>query len=164
MKQGLQKRIAGHRILTGVVILLIILMIIAAAVILTLQVRPDLPGMSGTPLPYSTTFLVSLPEGKEVRIGNLDILALQTGEEMALKIGEKREEMEQGEVRQIADRNATITVLGQKLFETGYRLNVTWTGMAERRALFRVTLQTGKQVPDWLIQRIIPGDIRALPA
>ena len=99
-----------------------------------------------------------------MKIGDLDILALQTGERIALKIGSKREEMIPGEPREIADRNATIAILGQPVFQTGYRLSVTWTGMSGTRALFNVTLHTSRQVPDWLISRVIPQEIQTSPA
>lgn len=156
--------IKGHRSLIIVVIIIIGLMIATLATILTATIIPDQPGMKGTSLPYSTTFHASLPEGEEVTVGNLDILALKTGDRIALKIGDRREEMVTGEEREIADRNATILVFGQPVFETGYRLMVTWTGMQQDRAMFTVTLKTGRQVPDWLISRVLPSQIQASPA
>ena len=156
--------IRRHKSLFAALIILIVLIIFAIAAVLTVTIIPDQAGTRGAVCPYSTTFQVSLPEGEVVKIGNIDILALSTGDRIALKIGNNREEMKSGEEREIADRNATIILLGQPVFQTGYRLSAVWTGMEGSRAQFTVTLQTSKQVPDWLISRIIPKEIRASPA
>jgi hypothetical protein len=164
MKRSKKEIILNHRYLIIAAIVLAAIIIAGVAAILTLTILPDQPGMKGVSLPYSTTFHVSLPEGEKVSIGNLDILTLRTGDRIALKIGESREEMVMGEEREISDRNATIMIFGQPFFETGYRLMATWTGMKNDRALFIITLKTSRQVPDWLISRVIPADIQASPA
>ena len=135
------------------------ILLAGTAVIMTMTILPDQPGSPGIPLPYSTTFQVSLPEGEKVSIGNL-----QTGEGIILKIGDRREEMVRGEEREISDRNATILLFGQPVYTTGYRLVVTWKGMDQDRALFSITMKTSRQVPDWLISRVLPGEIQASPA
>jgi len=164
VKRTSGETISKHRYLIAAGILILVIIGLIGAVILTLTIIPDQPGTPGAVYPYSTSFQASLPEGQQVTIGDLDILALQTGSRMALKIGDKREEMIQGEEREIADRNATITILGQPVFQTGYRLSVTWTGMDGTHARFKITLETSRQVPDWLISTIIPKEIQASPA
>jgi hypothetical protein len=164
VKKTTREIVSGHRYLIGAGIIIIGIIGIAYAAILTLTIIPDQPGTPGAVYPYSTTFLVSFPEGEGVKIGSLDILALQTGSRMALRIGDKREEMMIGEEREITNRNATIAILGRPVFQTGYRLKVTWTGMGGKRALFHITMETSRQVPDWMISRIIPEEIQASPA
>ena len=164
MKRTRRETILKHKSLITVGIILIVLIGFAIAVVLTVTIIPDQPGTPGAVYPYSTTFQVSLPEGEVVKIGDIDILALHTGDRIVLKIGNKREEMIPGEKREITDRNATIVILGRPIFQTGYRFSAVWTGMEGTRALFTVTLQTSRQVPDWLISGIIPKEIQASPA
>lgn len=149
-------------LIAGAIILLIIVGISVAAV-LTLTVHPDQPATPELSYPYSTTFKASLPDGEPVQVGTLDILALTTGDRAAFKIGERREEMVKGETREIGARTATVQSLGIRIFETGYRLSVTWTGKEGEDALFRIVLQTSRQVPDWLLSRILPSSITIEP-
>lgn len=164
VKRGIKDFCKRHRLLTIAGIVVIGILVAVAAAIMTMTILPDQPGIPGTPLPYSTTFQVSLPEGEKVSIGSLEIVALQTEEGIVLKIGDRREEMAPGEEREISDRNATILFFGQPVYTTGYRLMVTWRGMDREHALFSITMKTSRQVPDWLISRILPGGIQASPA
>ena len=153
-----------HRLLAGIGIIILIGACVLIAVIMTLTISTDQPGRSETGYPYTTTFLVSLPEGETVQVGDQEILVLSTGDSIALRIGDHREEMHQGEEREIADRTVTVQTLGQTVFETGYRFSATWVGMEGKTATFRVTLRSSRQIPDWLISRVIPQEIRATPA
>jgi len=164
VKKGIRNFCTRHRLLTIATIVSIGILLAGTAVIMTMTILPDQPGSPGIPLPYSTTFQVSLPEGEKVSIGNLEMTALQTGEGIILKIGDRREEMVRGEEREISDRNATILLFGQPVYTTGYRLVVTWKGMDQDRAIFSITMKTSRQVPDWLISRVLPGEIQASPA
>lgn len=152
------------RSLMGVGLIILVVMGVLTALILTLTIAADQPGVSGATYPYSTTFRVSLPEGETVRVGDLDILALKAGDTIALRIGDRREEMDPGETRDVADRTVAVKALGQTVFQTGYRLKVTWTGMEGRDLIFRVTLLSSRQIPDWLISRVMPAEIQAVPA
>ncbi|MFH0968809.1 MAG: hypothetical protein V1862_14115 [Methanobacteriota archaeon] len=164
MKDIRDGRMHHHRLLISLGIIILVVIGILTAVILTLTLIPDQPGISGAVYPYTTTFRVSLPEGEIVQVGTLEILALRTGDTMALRIGDRREEMDLGEKREVADRTVTVKTLGQTAFQTGYRLWVTWTGMEGKSAIFKVTLMSSRQIPDWLISRVIPADIQVTPA
>jgi hypothetical protein len=152
-----------HRLLIAILIIIILVIGLAFAAILTLTISPDNPGNPGAAYPYKTSFQVSLPEGQTVKIGDLPLTALSYGRQITLKIGDRREEMKSGEVREIADRTAVIKMFGKPVFETGYRLSATWTGIINNQAQFKVSLQTSRQVPDWLVRRMLPTDIQASP-
>ncbi|PKL59103.1 MAG: hypothetical protein CVV33_09560 [Methanomicrobiales archaeon HGW-Methanomicrobiales-4] len=164
MKEIRKERIHHKRLLVSIGIFILVVVGILTSVIMTLTIIPDQPGISGTLYPYTTTFRVSLPEGETVKVGNLDILALRTGDTIALRIGDRREEMDLREMREVADRTVTVKTLGKTAFQTGYRLSVTWTGMEGRSAIFRVMLMSNRQIPDWLVSRVMPAEIQATPS
>lgn len=162
-RRDLEARGNNRRVLTAVAILIVVIGGITAAALLTLNITPDQPASEDVTYPYTTNFLASLPDGESVRVGSLDILALQTVDRMALRIGDHREEMQLGETRQIGGRVFSIRVLGITVFETGYQLRATWTGVEGNRAIFRIVLRTSRQVPDWLMGRVLPAAIEATP-
>lgn len=129
---------------------------LAAAIVLTLTIAPDAPAVSGG-YPYSSTYEILIPEGQILKAGDLEFLVLKTGEGIALKIGDRREEMIQGEIRDTKDRMLTIGALGRTILETRYRLRASWDGMRDGNAVFRVTLQSEEQIPDWIVRPIMPG-------
>ncbi len=144
-------------------IIIILIGGLGTGILATLTILPDEPATPGAGYPYSITFQVSIPEGERLMIGDLDVIALKTGDEMALKIGDHREVMKQGETREVADRTVMIQTLGTRVFQTGYRLSATWMSMQGSDAIFRVTLQTSRQVPECIISRVLPQQIRIVP-
>lgn len=157
-------RKSNHRTLIRVLVLIIVVAGIAGAAVLTMQIIPDQQATQDTPFPYTTTYQASLPDSERVHVGSLDILAMQTGDRIALKIGNHREEMEMNETRQISPRIFSLRIFGTPVFDTGYQVNVTWTGVQKDRDTFKIVLRTNRQVPEWLMNRIIPGTIEAKPA
>ncbi|WP_319579269.1 hypothetical protein [uncultured Methanospirillum sp.] len=162
--RDLEMKDSNRRTLIAVLILIIVVVGAVGAALLTLQITPDQVGAGDSVYPYTTTYQASLPDGERVRVGSLDILAMQTGDKIALRIGDHREEMKLGETRQIGKRVFSIRVFGVPAFETGYQLDATWTGVQKDKEIFRIVLKTSRQVPEWLMSRIIPGSIEAVPA
>jgi hypothetical protein len=162
--RDLEMRKSNHRTLIRVLVLIIVIAGIVGAAVLTMQITPDQLATQDMPYPYTTTYQASLPDSERVHVGSLDILAMQTGDRIALKIGDHREEMEMNETRQIGPRVFSIRVFGSPVFDTGYQVNVTWTGVQKDRDTFKIVLRTSRQVPEWLMNRIIPGTIEAKPA
>jgi hypothetical protein len=154
----------NHRRLIIALILILVIGGVVAAALLTLEITSDQPATGAAIYPYTATYQVSLPDGERIRIGSLDILAIQTGDRITLKIGSHREEMQQGEIREIGSHVFSIRVFGVPVFETGYQVSATWTGIQEDQDLFRIVLQTNRQVPEWLMNLVIHGPIKATPA
>ncbi len=162
--RDLEMRDSNRRMLMVILLIIIAIGIIAAAALVTLQITPDQPSGDNTAYPYTTTYRASLPDSEPIQVGSLYMLAMQTGDRMALKIGGHREELQLGETRQIGSRTFTIKVFGVPVYETGYQLTATWTGVEGDRALFKIVLRTSRQVPEWMMNRILPGSIEAVPA
>jgi hypothetical protein len=140
----------------AIFILIMLIGTLAAAIVLTLTIAPDAPAVSGG-YPHSSTYEILIPEGQILKAGDLEFIVLKTGEGIALKIGDRREEMILGELRDTKDRTLTIGALGRTILETRYRLRASWDGMRDGNAVFRVTLQSEEQIPDWILRPIIPG-------
>ena len=87
-----------------ILLIFIAIGIIAAAALVTLDITPDQPAGDNTAYPYTTTYRASLPDSEPIQVGSLYMLAMQTGDRMALKIGGHREELQLGETRQIGSR------------------------------------------------------------
>jgi len=154
----------NHRRLIVALILILVIGGVVAAALLTLEITSDQPVAGPVIYPYTATYQASLPDGERIRVGSLDILAMQTGDRIALRIGSHREEMHQGEIRDIGSHVFSIRVFGVPVFETGYQVSATWTGIQEDQDLFRVVLQTTRQVPEWLMNLIIHDPITVTPA
>ncbi len=161
--KDLEMKDSNRKALIAILILIIIVGVVGAA-LLTLQITPDEQGIHDSTYPYTTTYQASLPDGERVRVGNLDILAMQTGDRVALRIGNHREEMKLGETRNIGAKVFSIRIFGAPVFETGYEIDATWTGVQKDKEIFRIVLRTNRQVPEWLINRIIPKSMEAVPA
>lgn len=144
-------------------IILIIAIIVVSAAYLSITVNPDLPPLPDAVLPYRATYQVFIPEGKDLAIGNTDILILSTGPELTMKIGDRRESFVVGQTKTITERSALVTVLGFRVFEMTYRIDATYQGMSGNQADFFLILATSQPVPDILIQRLLPGQIQLRP-
>lgn len=148
-------------ILIGVVIAIVAILLIA---LLTLSVHPDLPPEQRAAYPYTTTYSVFLPEGKEILIAGTPIIALTAGDEMIMKIGDKNEKFVIGETKTISERKAEFRMLGVPILSTNYLITATFRGRVNTNAEFSLVIRTSEQVPSFLIERILPPEIQAKPA
>ncbi|MFA5296424.1 MAG: hypothetical protein WC382_13035 [Methanoregulaceae archaeon] len=143
------------------VIVLIIVFILAA--VLTLSVQPDLPPESGAVYPYTTTYQVLLPDGQPIAIAGTTIIVLTVDDELFLRIGDQNEKFVVGQTKTISERKAVFRSLGFSILSTNYRIDTTYLGRSGDRADFFLIIRTSRQVPSFLIDRILPGEIRARP-
>lgn len=147
----------GTKILLGVLVLVLILL---AAVILTLTVSTVNPEQGATQ-PYTTLYAVSFPEGEATSIGTTRIVVLSYQDEMVVDVDGDREKLVIGEERRLAERRARITVLGIPIIETNFQITLKYKGVRTNRAYFDLTLQTQKQVPEFILKRLLPASIDA---
>ncbi|MGV8129264.1 MAG: hypothetical protein ACP5NN_05160 [Methanolinea sp.] len=147
--------------LIGAVIAIVAILFIA---LLTISVHPDLPPEQRASYPYTTTYSVFLPEGKEILIAGIPIIALTAGDEMIMKIGDKNEKFVIGETKTISERKAEFRMLGLPVLSTNYLITATFRGRVNNNAEFSLIIRTSKQVPSFLIERILPQEIQAKPA
>ncbi len=113
--------------------------------------------------PYTATYAVSFPEGKTIAIGNTRILVLSYNNEMVADVDGEREKLVIGEDRVIAPRHARITTLAIPVLETDFQILLNYKGVRDDRAYFDLIVKTEKQIPDFLLRRLLPGEIDARP-
>jgi len=167
-KQGLQEERAREKQKSGsgtgiriVISLLVLAVIVAVAAFLTLSVSVTNVA-PGAVLPFTTNYGVSFPEGQTITIGNIPISVLSYQNEIISDIGGDRQKLVAGEERIISDRRAVITTLGAiTLMDTNFGINLTYKGERDNRAYFDMAVHTSKQVPDALLNQLLPPEIDA---
>ena len=159
-----QKRTSGSRIWIKIIIsLVVIALIVAVAAILTLTVTVT-NITTPTSLPFTTNYGVSFPEGQTVTIGNTHITVLTYQNELISDIDGDRQKLVVGEDRVISERRAVITTLRVvTLMDTNFRINLTYTGDRANRAYFDMAVHTSRQVPNILLNMLIPPEMDARP-
>jgi hypothetical protein len=141
----------------GVIVLVIILI---TAAILTLTVT-TVNSEQGATYPYTTLYAVSFPEGEAVNIGTTRMVVLSFENEMLADVDGNREKLVIGEERQLAERRARITTLGIPVLETNFQIGLKYKGVLDKRAFFDLTVKTQKQVPEFILSRLLPASIDA---
>jgi len=153
-----------HRyILLTVLLVILVIGIILVITVSTLSIDLQLAPLGGVSYPYTTTYSVEMEEGIPHDIGGIKIVFLSIDDEIFLRIGEEKVKMETGEKKTITERRAKITTLGFPVLDTNYMIVAQYLGMSGKNANFHISLKTSEQVPGYLIDRILPGDIRAVP-
>lgn len=148
-----------NKILLGIVGIIILVLVVA---FLTINVTTSTVSDSAS-FPYTTTYGVSFPEGETITIGTTKILVLSYENEIFADIDGEREKLVVGEDREITPRHARVTVLGMSVLETDFQILMKYKGVRENRAYFDLTVRTEKQVPDFLLRRLLPPEIDARP-
>lgn len=147
------------KMILGIIALIIIVLVIA---FLTISVSTT-SAPAGAAFPYTTTYGVSFPEGETITIGTTRVLVLSYNNEMISDIDGEREKLVIGEDRVIAPRHAKVTMLGIPVLETDFQIQLNYKGVRENRAYFDMAVKTEKQVPDFLLRRLLPKEIDARP-
>jgi len=163
-ERGGGKQRGSHGIgVTIAIALLVIALVVIVAAYLTLSVSITNVG-PGNVLPYTTMYGVTFPEGQAIAIGNSHISVLSYEGELITDIDGDRQKLVTGQTRTIAERRATINSLGSiKLTDTIFQINLTYKGNRDNQAYFDMAVHTSKQIPDMLLQKIIPREIDARP-
>lgn len=117
----------------------------------------------GAAFPYTTMYAVSFPEGQQMAIGNTHIVVLSFENEMVADVDGVREKLVVGEDRVFAPRHARITVLGLPMFDTDFQILMKYKGVRDNRAYFDLAVKTEKQVPEYLLKRLLPAEMDARP-
>ena len=152
---------------TGLPRLLLIVFALAVLVLLTayftMGVEQSSP-YAGATYPWTTTYEVLFPDGKQVYIGTTSIMALSYQNEVIIDVDGKREKMVIGEERLISERRAVIRALGIPIADTNYQMYVKFLEVQGKNIKFHLTIKTSQQVQQFLIERILPSEIQARPA
>lgn len=169
-KQGQQEERAREKNQRGmgtglkvVISLIVIALIVAVAAFLTLSVSVTNVA-PGAALPFTTNYGVSFPEGQPITIGNTHVSVLTYQNEIISDIDGDRQKLVVGEDRAISERRAVITTLGIiPLMDTNFLINLKYKGERDSRAYFDMAVHTSNQVPDMLLNQLLPPEIDARP-
>jgi hypothetical protein len=82
---------------------------------------------------------------------------------MVTDVDGNREKLVIGEERRFAERRVRVTTHGFPILETNFRIVMNYKGTWENRAYFDLTIQTEKQVPEFLVKRLLPPAVDARP-
>ena len=150
----------GTKVLVGIIALVVVISVLA---ILTLTIAV-LDSKAGTEFPYTTTYKVSLPDGQPITIGNSHILVVSNNNELIADVDGTKENLVVGQERILSPRHAQITVAGIPLLDTDFQITLIYRGSTGETANFDMTVRTSKQVPEFVISRLIPPSMNAQPA
>jgi hypothetical protein len=150
----------GTKVLLGIVVAIVLIAVIA---VFTLTIAVLEVDAAGTQYPYVTTYRVSLPDGDPVTIGNTRIVVMSYGNEVLTDVDGNKEKLTIGQQRVISPHSARISALGIPLMDTGFQITLTYLGTSGKNALFDMTVQTSKQIPDLMLRRLIPASMNAQP-
>ena len=149
----------GTKVLVGIIALVAIISVLA---VITLTVAV-IDSQTGTSFPYSTTYRVSIPDGEPVTIGTTKILVMTIDNEAITEVDGNKEKLVVGQERVITPRYARISALGVPLMDTDFQITLKYLGTSADNALFDMTVQTSKQVPEIVIRKLIPSSMNAVP-
>jgi hypothetical protein len=151
---------AGIKVIIALIVIALIVVVVA---FLTLTVSVTQVTTSDS-FPFTTSYGVSFPEGQTVTIGNTHITVLSYQNDLISDIDGDRQKLTVGVDRGISERRAVITTLGAiTLMDTYFLVNLTYKGVQNNRADFDMAIRTSKQVPNYLIQKLLPPEIDARP-
>jgi hypothetical protein len=149
----------------GKIILAVVLIIVAilAAGLISLNVTVTDP-REGVAYPYTTTYVVLFPDGERVTVANTQMMALTYENEMIIDVNGKRDKIVVGEEKLVSERRAIISLFGQQVLATNFQIFMKYLGMEGDKAQFYLTVKRSNDVPQFLINRLLPSEIEARPA
>jgi hypothetical protein len=150
----------GTKALVGIVVLVIVVAMLA---VFTLTIAV-IDTKTGTEFPYTTTYHVTLPDGQPVTIGNSHILVTSYNNELIADVDGTKEKLVVGQERVISPRHAQVTVVGVPVIDTDFQITLIYRGSTGDTANFDMTVRTSKQMPEYVISRLIPPSMNAQPA
>lgn len=163
MEKNQEKKKKGSK-LKIIGVLFLILLIGVIAVFATLNVTMYAP-IQGANYPYTTTYNVWFPLGKTVTVGGIDMVALSTQDEMMIAVGGQTQKLVVGEDKLISERRAVVKTLGITVVDTNFQIYLTYRGLSDpATANFFLAVRTSQQVPQFIVNLLLPKDIQAVPA
>jgi len=140
-----------------------VIVVVVAAIFLTLTVSVT-SDVSEKSLPYVTHYSVALPDGEAVTIGSSRIAVMAYNDSVITDVDGNREQLVVGQTRVISPRHAKITTLGIPLYDADFQFTLTYLGPAGTKDNFDLTVKTSQQVPGFLLDRLMPASVNAVPA
>jgi hypothetical protein len=145
----------------------IALILIAIGALGNFSIEPDLPIEHIVPYPYMTTFVIEITPDETIHIGSVSLnLSLQENDSIYITINGDVSIMNPGESKEITARRAQISLFGVPVFETNYRIDVTYQGLIPHSSSIHsnsialdAKIETSKQIPEGILSHVMPVDI-----
>jgi hypothetical protein len=113
--------------------------------------------------PYTTTYDVVFPNSEVVKFGNVEIIAIPQEDRVTLSVNKVPQTIALYETKEISARRARISVFWITVMEFDFKLLAEYRGQVGQDARFYLSEKTSQQVPAFLVDRLLPGNIRAQP-
>jgi len=148
---------------TGRVILLLLVLVSLGVIgYLSLEVKVS-ESTGGTSYPFTTTYDVLFPGGESVRVAGIELSAVPRVDGVTLSVNGEPVEIARDETADVATRHGRITVLGMPVLDFEVRIQAISLGTVGDQARCYLAFQTSKQVPSFLIDRLLPSSLQARP-
>jgi len=143
----------------------IALILAAPLVSANLSIEADLPVEHVEPYLYTTTYIIEIVPDETIRIGSLSLnTSLQENNSIHITINGDVSIMNLGESKEITARRAQISLFGVPIFETNYRVNVTYQGLIppssstqSHSIVLDAKIETSKQIPESILSNAVKG-------
>ncbi|GAB7015472.1 hypothetical protein [Methanogenium cariaci] len=153
----------GFGLVKGLLVLLVLAAVVVAGGYLTFTAYGN-QNPWGNTYPYVATYDVLLPDSSEVFFGNVPVLAVGSGNEVTLKIGNERKILTIGTPVEFPPAHMTVKVYGITLRENDYHLTITYRGLVENRLNFLVSARTSETpMSSWMTGLIVPSKATVRP-
>ena len=163
-KRGKGKQIASQLLLA----LIIFALIFGTSLALTnLSIEPDLPTERVTPYPYAVQYAVEIVADETIHIGSVSLLAvLAEDSSVSITTNEEVSIMNTGDSKEITERRAQIAMFGFPIFETNYRVEITYLGPVQhpfnpeqKVTAFDANIKTSKRIPEFILSHVVPVSV-----
>jgi len=144
-------------------VFIVIIGVVIAAGYLTFEVIGN-QNAWGDSYPYVATYDVLLPDSSEVFFGNVAVLAVSSGNDVTLKIGNERQILSIGTPVEYTPAHMTVKMYGTPIRESDYRMSITYRGLVENRLDFLVTARTSEPpMATWMRDLFVPSQATVRP-
>lgn len=154
----------GGRVIVYIAIAIVVIVAVVAAAFLTVSAETTPSSAGNAVFPYASAYELRIPVGQDIRAGNVYLLVVSLGDEMRLRVGNTTETFLIGQTRTVSQQHVTVRSLGIPVFDSEYRVDATYLGSEDNRGRFRLLVQTSRQLPQFVADRILPPGIQAVPA
>lgn len=153
----------GFGLFKGLILLIVIIGVVAAVGYLTFDAFGN-QNAWGNSYPYVATYDVLMPDSSEVLFGNVHVLAVSSGNEVTMKIGNERQILSIGTPVEFQPAHMTVKMYGLTLRESDYHLTVTYRGLVENHLDFLVSARTSESpMSSWMRGLVVPSQALVRP-
>lgn len=162
-KEHKNDRKKGFGFVKGLLLLIVLIVAAVAVGYLTFDAYGN-QSPWGNSYPYVATYDVLLPDSSEVFFGNVPVLAVSSGNDVTLKIGNERQILTIGTPVEFQPAHMTVKMYGLTLRENDYHLTVTYRGLVQNRLDFLISARTSEPpMSSWMTGLIVPSKATVRP-